>query len=118
MPELTELLPKVILASQSVARKALLVSQGIEVTTYATHCDESHQESDPAKAVALLSERQLECLYGTSSRQCGTGCSAVTRSLPSKGNSSESPATRKEARNSSPRSAERLKRSIQDGRCV
>jgi septum formation protein len=60
LPELTELLPKVILASQSVARKALLVSQGIEVTTYATHCDESHQESDPAKAVALLSERKLD----------------------------------------------------------
>lgn len=60
MLELAELLPKLTLASQSVARKALLQSLGIEVTTYATHCDESHQESDPAKAVALLSERKLQ----------------------------------------------------------
>jgi septum formation protein len=57
---LAELLPNLTLASQSVARKALLQSLGIEVTTYATHCDESHQESDPAKAVALLSERKLQ----------------------------------------------------------
>lgn len=60
MPELANLLPKITLASQSVARKALLLSLGIEVTTYATHCDESHQEADPARAVALLSERKLD----------------------------------------------------------
>jgi len=59
LARLNEFFTDVILASQSVARKKLLEDLGLTVTTEATHCDESHQETDPAKAVNLLAKRKL-----------------------------------------------------------
>ena len=60
MARLNEFFTNVVLASQSLARKKLLEDLGIKVTTEPTHCDESHQETDPAKAVHLLAKRKLE----------------------------------------------------------
>ncbi|MGE4453925.1 MAG: nucleoside triphosphate pyrophosphatase [Sphaerochaeta sp.] len=59
MDKLSTLLPSLILASGSVARKALLESLGISVQTYKTGCDENHTESNPAKASELLARRKL-----------------------------------------------------------
>ncbi len=60
MAKLNDFFTTVILASQSVARKRLLEELGLEVRTEPTHCDESHQESDPSKAVHLLARRKLQ----------------------------------------------------------
>lgn len=60
MLELAHMLPRLILASQSVARRALLVELGIEVTTCPTHSDESFELSHPAEVVAMLARRKLE----------------------------------------------------------
>lgn len=60
MAKLTDFFTSIQLASQSVARKKLLEDLGLHVTTETTHCDETHQESDPAKAVHLLARRKLE----------------------------------------------------------
>ena len=60
MARLNDFFTTVVLASQSVARRKLLEDLGIQVTTKPTHCDESHQETDPAKAVHLLAKRKLE----------------------------------------------------------
>ncbi|AEV28484.1 MAF protein [Sphaerochaeta pleomorpha str. Grapes] len=60
MPELTKLLPKIILASQSPARKRLLEDLGIAVTVIPTDCDESYEENSPDKVVAMLALRKLE----------------------------------------------------------
>lgn len=60
MADLSHFLPHIILASQSVARKALLEEMGIEVTTCPTHSDESHNLSDPDQVVAMLAMRKLE----------------------------------------------------------
>ena len=60
MARLGDYFSKVVLASASVARKRLLEELGLEVTTEPTHCDESHQETEPAKAVHLLAKRKLE----------------------------------------------------------
>lgn len=69
MARLTDFFSRVILASQSVARKKLLEDLGLQVTVEATHCDESHQETDPAKAVHLLAKRKLSD-YMHSHSQC------------------------------------------------
>lgn len=60
MPRLNEFFTSVVLASKSVARKRLLEELGLTVTIEPTHCDESHQETDPAKAVHLLAKRKME----------------------------------------------------------
>ncbi len=60
MAKLNDFFSRVILASQSVARKKLLEELGVEVRAEPTHCDESHQESDPSKAVHLLARRKLQ----------------------------------------------------------
>ncbi|HPE92892.1 MAG: Maf family protein [Sphaerochaeta sp.] len=60
MPELSHMLPRLILASQSVARKALLQELGIEVATCPTHSDETFDMSDPADVVAMLARRKLQ----------------------------------------------------------
>jgi len=60
LASLNDFFTSVILASQSVARKRLLEEMGLQVTVEPTHCDESHQETDPAKAVHLLAKRKLE----------------------------------------------------------
>lgn len=60
MPELAYLLPKVILASQSVARKALLEELGIEVVVHPTNCDETHELNNPSEVVAMLALRKLQ----------------------------------------------------------
>jgi septum formation protein len=54
------LLPKVILASQSPARRQLLEELGIEVTVMPTHCDESIELTEPEKVVSALALRKLE----------------------------------------------------------
>lgn len=59
MARLNDFFTSVVLASKSVARKKLLEDLGMHVTIAATHCDESHQESDPAKAVHLLAKRKM-----------------------------------------------------------
>ncbi|NLE14586.1 MAG: septum formation protein Maf [Spirochaetales bacterium] len=59
MPELSHMLPRLILASQSVARKALLQELGIEVATCPTHSDETFDMSDPADVVGTLARRKL-----------------------------------------------------------
>lgn len=60
MAKLDDFLPSVVLASQSIARKKLLEEMGLTVTVEPTRCDESHQETDPAKAVHLLALRKME----------------------------------------------------------
>ena len=60
MPDLSHILPKLVLASQSVARKAILTQLGIEVQVKSTGCDESHSLSDPGQTVTMLSNRKLE----------------------------------------------------------
>lgn len=68
MARLDDFFTSVVLASQSVARKRLLEENGLRVTTEPTHCDESHQETDPAKAVHLLAKRKM-AEYRRSHRQ-------------------------------------------------
>lgn len=60
MPELRLLLPKVILASRSPARRLLLEQEGIEVSVRPTDCDETCSEPDPDRAVAMLARRKLD----------------------------------------------------------
>ncbi len=60
MPELKYKLPRLILASQSIARKALLEELGIEVTTLPTHCDESFEPGHPDAVVGMLAKRKLQ----------------------------------------------------------
>ena len=60
MAKLSDFFLSVVLASQSVARKKLLKDLGMRVTIEPTHCDESHQEKDPAQAVHLLALRKME----------------------------------------------------------
>ena len=60
MARLNDFFTSVVLASESVARKKLLEELGLLVTCEPTHCDESHQETDPSKAVHLLAKRKLE----------------------------------------------------------
>lgn len=60
MPKLSYLLPKVILASQSVARRALLEELGIEVVPHPTNSDETHSLNNPAEVVAMLALRKLQ----------------------------------------------------------
>lgn len=60
MARLTDFFSSVTLASESVARKKLLEDLGLHVTVEATHCDENHQETDPARAVHLLAKRKLQ----------------------------------------------------------
>ncbi len=59
MARLNDFFTSVVLASKSVARKKLLEDLGLVVTIEATHCDESHHESDPAQAVHLLAKRKM-----------------------------------------------------------
>lgn len=59
MASLHDFFTSVVLASKSVARKKLLEEMGLRVTIEPTHCDESHQETDPAKAVHLLAKRKM-----------------------------------------------------------
>ncbi|NBK24577.1 MAG: septum formation protein Maf [Spirochaetia bacterium] len=59
MARISDFFTSIVLASQSVARKRLLEENGISVTTEPTHCDESHQQADPAKAVHLLAKRKM-----------------------------------------------------------
>ncbi|MGE4584079.1 MAG: Maf family protein [Sphaerochaeta sp.] len=59
MADIAAILPKVVLASQSIARKALLEREGVEVIVRPTNCDESHALLDPAKTVAMLAYRKL-----------------------------------------------------------
>lgn len=60
MLELAHMLPRLILASQSSARKELLQNLGIEVTSRPTHSDESHDLSDPNRVVLMLALRKLQ----------------------------------------------------------
>ncbi len=48
-----------ILASGSVARRALLESLGVTVKIHKTGCDETHNETNPAKATEILAKRKL-----------------------------------------------------------
>lgn len=59
MARLHDFFTSVVLSSQSVARKRLLEEQGLVVAVDPTHCDEDHQETDPAKAVHLLAKRKM-----------------------------------------------------------
>lgn len=59
MAKLTDFFTEVTLASQSIARKALLEDMGMSVLVATTNADESHQETDPSLAVQLLAERKL-----------------------------------------------------------
>ncbi len=49
----------VVLASQSVARKALLESLGLTVITHPTYSDESHDEEDYREATKKIALRKL-----------------------------------------------------------
>ncbi len=60
MQDIRFLLPKIILASGSPARKALLEELGIEVQVFATNCDESCQLTEAAQVVRSLAIRKLE----------------------------------------------------------
>ncbi|MGH0054099.1 MAG: Maf family protein [Sphaerochaetaceae bacterium] len=70
MADFATAIPALVLASGSVARKALLESLGVVVITYKTDCDESHQETDPAKATELLARRKL-AFYQSSHQDYG-----------------------------------------------
>ncbi|WP_320121227.1 nucleoside triphosphate pyrophosphatase [uncultured Sphaerochaeta sp.] len=59
MADFATLLPSMILASGSVARKALLESLGVTVKVFKTGCDETHDETDPAIVTELLARRKL-----------------------------------------------------------
>ena len=59
MADFSTLLPSLILASGSVARRSLLESIGVQVTVHTTGCDETHSETDPAKVTELLAKRKL-----------------------------------------------------------
>jgi len=59
LADFATLLPSLILASGSVARKALLESLGVQVRVHATGSDETHSETDPAKVTELLAKRKL-----------------------------------------------------------
>lgn len=66
---LGKVLPRVVLASQSPARKALLEERGCIVTPIPTDCDESHDGKDPDQVVESLAIRKLEsylALHGES----------------------------------------------------
>jgi len=71
LARLNDFFTSVVLASQSVARKRLLEELGLHVTIEVTHCDESHQERDPAKAVRLLAKRKMEGYRAVHSRYEG-----------------------------------------------
>nr|WP_320130385.1 Maf family protein [uncultured Sphaerochaeta sp.] len=53
-------MPKLILASQSPARKKLLEDLGIIVSVSPTDCDESHGQEAPSDIVNLLARRKLD----------------------------------------------------------
>ncbi len=53
---------KVILGSQSPARKELLIQSGIAIEVYPTYVDETLNESSPQAMVSCLSLRKLEYL--------------------------------------------------------
>lgn len=57
---LGELLPKLVLASQSPARRRLLEEHGCNVLVSPTYCDESHEGSEIQSVVEFLSIRKLE----------------------------------------------------------
>lgn len=57
--EYSRLLPRVILASQSVARKWLLEKEGIQVTVMPTGIDEKSDERDPARHVEDLARQKM-----------------------------------------------------------
>ncbi len=59
MADFATLLPSLILASGSVARRALLESIGVKVKVHKTGCDETHNETDPATVTELLANRKL-----------------------------------------------------------
>jgi septum formation protein len=54
-----------ILASGSVARKALLESLGVTVKVCKTGCDETHDETDPARVTEMLAKRKLASFQDT-----------------------------------------------------
>jgi septum formation protein len=54
-----------ILASGSVARKALLESLGVTVKVFETGCDETHDETDPARDTEMLAKRKLASFQDT-----------------------------------------------------
>lgn len=53
------LLPKLILASGSIARRSLLEQLGVDIQVYITDCDESHSFEDPSETVSSLAMRKL-----------------------------------------------------------
>ena len=65
MADFATLLPSLILASGSVARKALLESLGVTVKVFKTGCDETHDETDPAIVTELLARRKLASFQDT-----------------------------------------------------
>ncbi len=58
--KLGQLVPHVILASQSPARKLLLEERGCTVVAKPTYCDESHDKIDPRAVVEELSIRKMQ----------------------------------------------------------
>jgi septum formation protein len=60
LPELKTLIPKVILASQSPARRQLLEDLGITVVVRPTDCNESFEATDPDSVVTMLALRKLQ----------------------------------------------------------
>lgn len=60
MAELSTYIPKLVLASQSIARKAVLEGLGIEVLVQPTYCDEQNELTNPDTMVSMLSQRKLD----------------------------------------------------------
>ncbi|MFA6846337.1 MAG: Maf family nucleotide pyrophosphatase [Sphaerochaetaceae bacterium] len=60
MSRFSERIPRLILASQSTARKKLLEDLGVKVTAMATFCDESFSLSEPEETVRSLAQRKLD----------------------------------------------------------
>ena len=60
MKSLCSALPKLILASQSPARKRILEDEGINVIVLPTHTDETISTPCPQERVRLLSLRKLQ----------------------------------------------------------
>ena len=66
---LGELLPLVILASQSPARRRLLEERGCQVIVSPTHCDEDHEGMQIIQVVESLSLRKLQAYRDSQPQQ-------------------------------------------------
>ena len=60
MPSILDFTDRVVLASQSIARKRLLEDLGLQVIVSPTDCDESHSPMAPGEVVQLLARRKLD----------------------------------------------------------